>query len=1085
MYKIIRLSIFTAIFFILTIGAVPSITVAATAEEGFAFEDITTKDGLSHNFIWAIEQDHYGYMWFATAYGLNKYDGINFDIYKNDSSVDNSISSSDIRCIFETSDGRLWIGTQNGLNLFNRETETFTGYLNNPDNSQSISNSCITTIYEDSAHNFWIGTNNGLNLFNYETGTFIGYLNNPDNPDSISSNFITSIYEDSAHNFWIGTSRGLNLFDYTVGTFITNLSDRDNPGFLSDSYITAIYEDSDGTIWIGTDNGLNRYDRDTKTFLTYTSDSQSEYSLSDNYVTALYEDNNGYLWIGTGNGLNIMDKKAGTILSCVSDINNPSSLNNNHITSVYKNHENIIWIGTSFGINIFNYNKQVFKYYTGPLYKSTISGICSIDGNNLWIATNDGIIELNSLNKTIETIYTNSLWRQGIYSHISNVLCIGKDSNLWFTVDNLGLARYNPKTNTNKYYVSDPDDEGSIPKENIISLYSDHNGIIWIGTESGLCSYDSDIDKFNRFTDNSEFTPGLSTAYITVIYETSDYNLWFGTLNGLYVLDIFTGKITRVAGQGSAVDLSGNTIFSICESGDNKLWIASTAGLHCYDLDNGEFVSYRISADMLKDWVFGIVEDNEGNIWVTFRQGLGKLSVKDNTYTSYYVKDGLKNDSFCVGACYKTESGELFFGTLNGLVSFHPEDIKENTESPKILINEFSLINGEITFDEPIEDVREMKLSYAQNSFSIDFVALSYNSPRDNIYAYRLEGFEENWNYCNAEESFTKYTNLNAGEYTFIVKDSNSADLWNEEGASLKIVIEPPFWLEWWFILSLLVLIMFFIIMSIKVRTHILSTYAQKLEYKFEERTTELVKTTKALKKQMRQKSYSTDALMHDIKTPLTSLISASELLLNDQGFNQSELRKQVYKSTQILQKRVNDYFELIKNERGLLILNEDMISLENLIIDVLECTQSKLDEKAIEIVVVIDHNLPEIAADSQKITQVIFNLLDNAIKFTPVHGKILIQTDKVGDELIFTIKNDGSFISRADIANIFIPYYHRKKDNGRIDSVGLGLSICKIYIELHGGRIWAESKNNNETYFFFTLPISGVMAETSEEENK
>jgi ligand-binding sensor domain-containing protein/signal transduction histidine kinase len=1085
MFKTIGLTISTVICFVMTISAIPSITVAATAEEGLAFEDITTKDGLSHNFIWAIEQDHYGYMWFGTANGLNKYDGINFDIYKYDSSVDKTISSSDIRCIYETSGGQLWIGTQNGLNLFNRETETFTSYLNNPDDPLSISNSCIAIIYEDSAHNLWIGTNYGLNLFNCENGTFSSYLNNQDNPDSISGNFITAIYEDSAHHLWVGTSKGLNLFDYTDGTFITYFSNPDNPGYLSDSYITAIYEDSDGTIWIGTGNGLNRYNGDINTFITYTSDSQDQYNLSDNFITALCEDNNGYLWVGTGNGLNRMDKKAGTFLSCFSDINNPSSLNNNHITSVFNDHENIMWIGTSFGINILNFNKQVFKYYTGSLYKSTISGICSNDGVNLWIATNDGIVELNSENKTIENIYTDILWRQGIYSHISNVLCIGKDGSLWFTGDNLGLARYNPVTDITTYYKYDPDNDASIPNGTIVSLYADHNGIIWIGTESGLCSYNPDIDKIKRFTGNSNYAQELSKGYITVTYETSDYNLWFGTYNGLYMLNTSTDKITLIAGEGSAIDLSGNTVFSICESSDNKLWIASTAGLHCYDLNIGDFVSYGISTDMLKDWVFGITEDNEGDIWVTFRQGLGKISVKDNTYTSYYVKDGLKNDSFCVGACYKTENGELFFGTLNGLVSFHPEDIKENTESPRIVINEFSLINGEMTFEEPVEDIRELKLAYAQNSFSIDFVALSYNSPRDNIYAYKLEGFENNWNYCNAEESFTKYTNLNAGEYTFIVKGANSAGVWNEEGVSLKIIVEPPFWQEWWFILSLLVLVIFFIIMAIKVRTHVLSSYAQKLEFKFEERTAKLVKTTKDLKRQMRQKSYSTDALMHDIKTPLTSLVSASELLINNQGPNQSELRKQVYKSTLILQKKVNDYFELIKNERGLLNLNKGMVSLENLIMDVLECTQSKLDEKSIEVALDINHDLPEVAADSQKITQVIFNLLDNAIKFTPAHGKILIKTDKVADELLFTIKNDGSFISKADIANIFIPYYHRKKDNGRIDSVGLGLSICKIYIELHGGRIWAESKHNSETYFFFTLPVSGEMIETNGEENK
>jgi signal transduction histidine kinase len=330
-----------------------------------------------------------------------------------------------------------------------------------------------------------------------------------------------------------------------------------------------------------------------------------------------------------------------------------------------------------------------------------------------------------------------------------------------------------------------------------------------------------------------------------------------------------------------------------------------------------------------------------------------------------------------------------------------------------------------------------------------------------------------------ANDSFAKYTNINPGEYTFTVKGSNDYGVWHEEGTSLKIVIEGPFWTQWWFFLAVFISALLAVVMAIKLRTATLTKYAHNLENQFEERTLELAKTTQQLKlvnkeleEQMQQKSYSTDAMMHDIKTPLTSLVSASELLISEQNINKTDLPKQVYKSTAILQKRVDEYFELIKNEHGLLELNKEPVSIENLIVDVIECTQSKIAEKHINISLDIDHNIPEVDADQQKVTQVILNLLDNAIKFTSENGKISIKTSLCDGDILFEINNTGSSITSTDLKNIFIPYYHRPKENGHVDSVGLGLSICKIYIELHGGRIWAENKNGNISSFYFTIPV-------------
>jgi ligand-binding sensor domain-containing protein/signal transduction histidine kinase len=1078
MHRIKRLSVFCLAIFILSYFCIPINTIEATTEDNLNFDSINTKDGLSSNFIWCIMQDHYGYMWFGSAYGLNKYDGINFNIYKNDPAVNGTISNSDIRCIYETADNELWIGTSQGLNLFNRETETFTTYLNNPDDPDSISSSYVLSIYEDIKHNLWIGTSLGLNLFNRETQTFTRYLYNPDEVASISSSYILSMNEDNNQNLWVGTIWGLNLFNSETETFTRYFNNLEDPDSISDNYITTIFRDSDGTMWIGTGKGLNRYNYNTRTFSNFRNDEKISSSISDNYILSLSEDDNGYMWIGTSNGLNRFDKGNSTFIAYTNDISNPSSLNNNRIMSVYKNNENIIWIGTSSGINILNFNKQVFKSYTSFLYNNTISGICSIDDGYIWLATNMGIIKFSTQNKIITEIWDDIPWQQDIAAHISNLFCIGIDGCLWYEIDYMGLARFNPVTGVTTHYRFDRNNENSIPSDSITCLFIDHNGIVWIGTEAGLCSFNPELDTFRRYVNDAGFPFALSMGRVTAIYETSDYHMWFGTNSGLFMMDADNSEIISISDEDLPSGII-NAIYSMCEGSGNKLWIATAFGLFCYDMNTKKFISYGISDNALNDWILGVVEDNSGNIWVTSRHGIGKLSLINNSYKQYYMKDGLKNDGFCVGANYKSDSGELFFGTMEGLVSFYPDDIKDNVEFPQILINSFSLPNEQFYFEQPIEEIKEVTLSYSQNSFIIDFVALSYNSPRDNVYAYKLDGFEDNWNYCTANDSFAKYTNINPGEYTFVVKGSNNYGIWSEEGTSLKIVINNPFWMEWWFITMLIIIALSAVVMAIRIRTITLTRYARSLENQFEERTLELAKTTQQLKLvnkelelQMQQKSYSTDAMMHDIKTPLTSLISASELLISEQDIDKTELPKQVYKSTAILQKRVNDYFELIKNEHGILELNREPVSIENLIADVIECTQSKITKKNIDISLDLDSDIPEIDADQQKVTQIILNLLDNAIKFTAEKGKISIKTNMYNGELLFEINNTGSNISLADLKNIFIPYYHRKKEDGHIDSVGLGLSICKIYVELHGGRIWAENKNGNSTSFYFTIPV-------------
>jgi ligand-binding sensor domain-containing protein/signal transduction histidine kinase len=1073
--------IITLVFLFIIIP--PQIKIEAISNENLIFESITTEDGLSQNIVNCIIQDHYGYMWFGTTVGLNKYDGIGFEIFLNDSITSSYNYSSYIQALCETSDGCLWVGTDYGLIRYDSKRDYLASYLND----DSTWDNSIRVIYEDSNGKLWVGTARGLNVYNSETDTFTVYKHNSNDPNSISDNYVRSIYEDSRGTLWIGTTNGLNIYHQESDTFTTYKNDITNDNSISGNYVKAIYEDSRGTLWIGTTNGLNIYHQESDTFTTYNSDVNDINSISNNSITCICEDDNGILWIGTRSGLNRLDIKTMVFNQYYFDAENSNGISSNYILSLCVDMDGLIWIGTINGISKLNLSKQAFIYYTEFLNEQVLGVLDAGDGN-LWLQVSEDLILFNIDTEEILGTYKGICEGQNYNNPTYNVLCLGLDGSIWIGTLDSGIKNFNPLTNQIIVYQNEPGNDRSLISNYISSLYVDHTGVLWVGTQDGLCSFNSETQEFNRYTDNAIYQELRSYDMVLTIYETSDFNLWFATVSDIFMLDIKTNQIKHVI---SSSDFIGNSdeyrIYTMYQDSKGLLWIGRGYRLYCYDIGNESLISYEMNDSMPHDLIMGIIEDNNGDIWLSTRQGLWRFLPQDIMYIKYGLNDGIKSDIFCMMALYKSEDGELFFGTLNGLLSFYPEDISIDTTSPVVMINNFTLIDKTICFDTPIEDIRQISLSYYNNSFEIDFVALDYNSPKNNQYAYMLEGFDKSWIYCNASESFTKYTNLDSGEYIFRVKASNSDGVWNEDGASLKIIITAPFWQEWWFITSLVALMFMAVFMFIKIRTLTLSKRAQDLEFQVEARTGQLIQkssqledTSKkleesnlALENQLRQQTDYFNALMHDFKTPLTSIVASSDLLSEMKIEKRATLlSNQIQNNALFLKRRISEHFDIFRGKLNLLDIKKELISIYDVVDSVIESTKSTANSKGITVQLKVDPNIPMIFADEQKLIRVMYNLLDNAYKYTPNGKTIMININLDVSYIIVEVQDSGYGISDRVMKNLFEPYHPYSDKNENYDSIGLGLAICKTYVKLHGGEIWVESKLGKGTKFVFTIPI-------------
>lgn len=804
----------------------PDIRFNCIATENFIIEK-----GLSQNTVRTIIQDKKGFLWFGTWDGLNKYDAYKFIIYNKE----NGLSNTGIHCLYEDKNGVIWIGTENGLNKLMRSSQKIIQYFHDPGNPNSITNNKIHSIVEDNNGKLWIGTERGLNQFDPVSEKFTPYLHKPQDNSSLRSNRITNLYFDNQESLWIGTYYGLIKFDISTQMLSRFYNRPEDSLSLSNNLIRTIFQDRSGVLWIGTEEGLNKFDYKTQQFTTFTNDINNINSLSNNKVYALYEDNEELLWIGTyGGGVDIFNKKNNTFSHYKHSADNINSLSNNKVYCIYEDKNANIWIGTYSGVNKVDRSSSKFRHFThiprkdNCLSSKIVWSFYEDITGVVWIATNNGINLYNKQSGEFSLIKKEEYQQNSLSSNNIKTIFKDKEGIYWIGTEDAGIDRLDVKNWEFENFQHLPNNKNSLCDNSIWIIFEDSKGYMWIGTDNGLSKYDSKNHKFTNFRHDPLDSNTICGNTVYDVYEDTDGKLFFCTKNGLCTynkdLDNFFTHSFKKDNDKIIKDLR---IMSMYKDKEGIFWFGTMGeGLLKYDPNKQVSKFYTKKHGLPNNIIYAALEDDSSKLWLSTNWGLSKFNKKTESFNNYDIEDGIQSYEFNGGAAYKSPTGEMFFGGMNGFNSFFPDEIKPIENIQTLVITALKIFNKETNME--YFDGDTIRLPYNDNFFSFEFSALDYINPLKNKYQYILENVDKDWVKTDASQRYAEYKNTKAGTYTFKVKASNNDKVWNDEGISLTVVIIPPWWNTILFKILLALVIGFSILFSINQRFRALKKKHEK-----------------------------------------------------------------------------------------------------------------------------------------------------------------------------------------------------------------------------------------------------------------
>ncbi len=1077
------------------------------------FFNFSIKDGLSENNVECLLQDSLGLIWIGTRDGLNSFDGYSFTKYKYLAGP-GSLKKSYISCLYLDATGNIWIGTlSEGISVYNYKQMKFLDLPESDKYSVDFSELSIYDIKGDQQGNIWIASQEGL--FKYSLtqervtdGFFCG------KNKASKKQIIRCLCFDNNNVLWIGTeNEGLKICNSIDNTFIDLKRNPADKNSLSDEGIKSLYFEDDSILWIGTMNrGLNRLN--TSNLRNQRIDISDE-GIANNSIkiNKILRDSKGKLWLCTENfGLKRYNDQDQSVSTYLKQEFLPHGISSNSISDIIEDNTGLLWIATHFsGLDMFYSRSLGFSLFQHipndklSLGNNNIRTFCEDAAHNIWIGTDGGGIDIfDSGFKKIRSLHTgNAPFR--FNSNVAMSIVTDRRGNIWIATWGDGLIRFNTQTGRYKQYINTPGKNNSISSNYLVNLFCDKENNLWISCFSeGLVLFNEENQEFTRM--NNDIASGNSSEvyYITEIFKDTKKNLWLATGgNGLIVnKGNFSYAIRHKKDDPSS--LSSNFVFSIFEDSKHRIWIGTREKLNLFDSKSNKFLHFGVKEGFANESIYDIQEDKGGFLWLSTNTGLIRFHPETKQVHNFDSRYQIQENQFNANAGLKLENGKILFGGIEGFNVFNPEMVTLIKSEPSVvfqnllLYNEVQLPGKERSpIKENINFTEKIILTHQQGAFTIEYVGLNFLSSDKTEYAYILEGFSDDWNFVGNKRS-ASFTNLRPGTYVFKAKARDENQQWGQKFATLTIVQKPPYWkTQVAFIVYFIIILLTYLIF----RHYVVKSEKEKNAHQFERYK---VKKREELDR-LRLRFFTN--VSHELRTPLTLIIAPLERLMKTET-NADRLFqfKVIEKNASRLLKLINQIMDLRKQETGNLKLELTHGDLRRFVEQLLLSYEDMAKQRNISLTFTCSDEKIMMDFDQDKIDKVIFNLLSNAFKYTPDHGRIDVSINSVKNinradhsadfefsarEFVkISIRDNGCGIPMSEKDKVFQRFYQGGSSSGhKIEGTGIGLSLTKDFVELHKGMISLETEKGEGATFHVYLPINNSYAVTinssTEDEHK
>lgn len=1062
----------TLVILIIALLAMGKHAIAASifAQGDLYFESVADHRDIPDGIVTSLGQDSQGFIWIGTQQGAVRYDGYQFTPFRHTPGDRNSLAGNYIRTIWNAPDGKIWFGTfSDGISVLNPATNRFEHFDLSQDSDSRNGNS-IRAIVGEASQRVWVATNQGLNYLNPYSKETVAITAINGCETVYQDKGPRSLFMDTSQGLWLGTQNGLCRINLPSQSFNGNVLSGRSFAAFDGIQIHTLTQSHSGLMLVGTlQQGLAKFD--PKTMELNWLDSGPD-KLGHPWVVSIVESEPGQAWIGTlDGGISIIDIDSLQIVKQIRhDRSINSSINQNNIGAIFRDNAGLMWIGTwGAGLNLFAPHNDSIRtlrhspYRPDSIKNARIRAIAETDKGDIWLGYSQaGLTRIDNQLGTIQHFDESGNAPATLPENDILSLLHTQNGEIWVGTRRKGLFSYNPQQQVFQAYPV----AAQQGFNTITTMVADNKQRVWLGSTKGVAYIDLSDQSFRLLDDYAHYEPIRGRITYALAWQ-PPASLWVGTDDGLFHIDSDTQHVTEINSSTELPgELSDNAINSLHVDRNNQLWVATESGLDKLDSWDGKtatFVSVNQQLQIEQTYTANILSDHLGRIW--HYKGVYDIENQQSIDLSHNNKWDI--GTIWLGSQVVTQDGIILFGGNEGLLLVAPEKFSNWWYNPPLVISSAE-INGQpvqLDLNQPVPLAPDTK------GISFEFSALDYTGPQKILYRWRLSGFNEQWQYGNADNRRATYTNLSPGKYRLEVESTNSAGTWMSNQIAIELLSLPAWYETWWFYLAVLLGLLTGIWYLFVIRTHHLVRQKKKLDQQIYQKTQELIQVNN-------DKDRIMSILAHDINNKISIGLGYLDLIkLTKQVSPTSELHNYLDqainagKSCSELVEELRDYGKLSNESNEVTLKTNNVVKI---LARLVEAHQPKALAKKIPLLFEFQKDVIFCDIHQAKFARIIENLLSNAIKFSSEQQRVSVTVTSASGKVRITVADQGIGIPEDISTQLFSAFTNSGRSGTHNEkSTGLGLYIVKKLVEQHRGRVWFESKEGQGSQFFIELPAT------------